>query len=422
MRRFRVGRFLGILLGTLVILAVGLYGPATLLGPLPAAQVTLLTPTASTDELSPPVLPVFGTSGLVEFSENAEAGTTTLARAGSETALPMASAAKIVTALVVLDEKSMGVGESGPNVTLSTPDYQDYIDFSNANARTVVVFPDETWSERELLQAMILGSSNNHANTLARWAFGSVDEYVEAANSWLAAEGLTDTVVADATGLSDASAGTGADLARLAGLAAANPVIIEILSESASALADQRGVTNTTEYLPELGITGISRSYTDAAGVCFLFIGTVEDGESVYSFSGAFIGEPDYPSLDADLAALMTSAAAGVANLPLLRQGDSYALIETSWGQSANAVVRASETRYGWLAAEQPAALVDVYPLTTGREGRTIGRVTLNVAGDEVTSPLILDHTLSSPGAGWRLMNPVPLIGTFLASLRGATS
>jgi D-alanyl-D-alanine carboxypeptidase (penicillin-binding protein 5/6) len=39
-----------------------------------------------------------------------------------------------------------------------------------------------------------------------------------------------------------------------------------------------------------------------------------------------------------------------------------------------------------------------------------------------VTSPLILDHTLSSPGAGWRLMNPVPLIGTFLASLRGATS
>jgi D-alanyl-D-alanine carboxypeptidase (penicillin-binding protein 5/6) len=103
--------------------------------------------------------------------------------------------------------------------------------------------------------------------------------------------------------------------------------------------------------------------------------------------------------------------------LPLLTKGDPYAVIDTLWGQSAHAVVRASEVRYGWLAAEPAAATVSVDALTTGREGRTIGRVTLAAPGDAVTSPLILDASLRDPGAGWRLLNPVPVISAFLDSL-----
>jgi D-alanyl-D-alanine carboxypeptidase (penicillin-binding protein 5/6) len=425
MNRFRPGRLIGILVGTLIILAIGVYGPATLLGPLPSAAVTLSTPAAPVSA-STPVLPAAGTSGILALTpaEDAEGAATTdeaatlavdpIATGGGSDPLPMASAAKIITALVVLDAKPLAVGEPGPAYSLVTADYQDYLDYTAEGARTVIVFPNESWTQRELLQAMILGSSNNHADTLARWAFGSVDEYVTAANAWLAKNGMPDTQVADANGLSDASAGTGADLARIAGLAATNPVIADIIGNPASALVNQRGVSNTTAYLPELGITGISRSYTDAGGVCFLFTAAVTVKEQTFTFAGGFIGEPDYDTLTADLTALMASATAGVTELPVLANGDAYATFTTAWGDSADAVVATERTRFGWQAAEPTGAEVTLDDVATGRAGSKVGRVTVDAFGDSVSSTLELDDTLTDPGPGWRLLHPIPLISALI--------
>jgi len=438
MSRFRPGRVIGISVGTLVILMIGVYGPATLLGPLPHATVTLTVPDAAVSA-STPVLPAAGTSGILAVTPvDASAGQSATAEPAAEPAtadapaealgvdpiaigggsapLPMASAAKIITALVVLDAKPLAVGEPGPAYSLVTADYQDYLTYTAEDARTVIVFPGESWTEREMLQAMILGSSNNHADTLARWAFGSVDAYLTAANAWLAANGMADTTVVDANGLADGSAGTGADLARIAALAATNPVIADIIAQPASALVGQRGVNNTTAYLPEEGITGISRSYTDAGGVCFLFTASVVAGEKTFTFAGAFLGEPDYDTLTADLTALMASARAGVTELPVLAEGESYATLTTAWGDSTDAVVGTPKTRFGWQAAAPTNAEVTLDDVTTGRAGAKIGRVTVDAFGESVSSSLELESTLTDPGPGWRLLHPVPVISALVAS------
>ena len=413
---------------------IGVYGPATLLGPLPVAAVTLTAPDAAVPA-STPVLPAAGTSGLlaVTAAEDTAAvdtatddtaaepapatlGVDTIAVGGGSDPLPMASAAKIITALVVLDAKPLAAGEPGPAYSLVTADYQDYLDYTADDARTVIVFPGESWTEREMLQAMILGSSNNHADTLARWAFGSVDAYLTAANAWLAANGMPDTTVADANGLLDGSAGTGTDLARVAGLAATNPVIADIIAQPASALVGQRGVKNTTDYLPEEGITGISRSYTDSGGVCFLFTATVATGDKAFTFAGAFLGEPDYDTLTADLTALMASARAGVTELPVLTEGDAYASLTTAWGDSSDAVVATPKTRFGWQAAAPNGAAVTLDDVTTGRAGNKIGRVTVDAFGESVSSTLELDSSLTDPGPGWRLLHPIPVISALVAT------
>lgn len=416
MSRFRPRRLIGATVGALVILAIGIYGPATLLGPLPVVTATLVTPTDGADNLSPPVLPTGGASAVAAFDATALDASAPMAVAGTTDALPMASIAKIVTALVVLEAKPLDVGRTGPTVAITTADYQDYIDYANADARTVVVFPGENWTERELLQAMILGSSNNHADTLARWAFGSVDAYLEAANTWLAKNGLPATHVVDATGLHDASVGTATDLAHLAGIAAAHPVIAELLANPSDALVGQRGVDNTTAYLPEEGITGISRSYTDAAGVCFLFTAQVGTGESAFTFSGAFINEPDYNILTTDLTALMESARAGVSELPILTQGDAYATFEAPWGDTASGIVGVSRTRVGWQAAIPGAATVTLDTFSTGRAGKAVGRVSIEAAGDNVSAPLVLNRAINDPGPGWRLLNPFPMIAALVES------
>ncbi|AMB58224.1 hypothetical protein AWU67_04460 [Microterricola viridarii] len=265
-----MGRFFGVLVGTVAILAAGVYAPATLLGPLPPASASPVSELPGSTDSAAPVLAADGASAVILAGDTAP-----FALGGSAEALPMASITKLVTALVVLDSKPLAADQSGETHTIATPDYQDYIDYSGGGARTVVVFPKEQWTQREMLQALILGSSNNHADTLARWAYGSVDDYLTAANAWLAKKGLDGITVADTTGLSPDSRGTAADVTRLAALALAEPAIAEILANPPSALVNNRGVSNTTAYLADEGVTGISRSYTDEAGVCLLFTATV---------------------------------------------------------------------------------------------------------------------------------------------------
>jgi len=422
MSRFRPGRFIGVTAGALAIIGLGLYGPATLLGPLPRVTATIVTPSDEPDAAALPVLPVAGGSAVVAVDvepDSAELITSPLATAGAGEALPMASAAKLITALVVLEAKPVEVGTPGPEIPITAVDYKDYIDYSNADARTVAVFPGEMWTEREALQALLLGSSNNHADLLARWAFGSIDAYLAAASAWLSTNGMDNTSVADATGLQDASAGTAADLARLAARAGTDPVITELLANPASALNDRRGVENTTEYLPEEGIRGISRSYTDAAGVCFLFTATLGTAESPFTIAGAFLREPDYDTLSADVTALMASARAGITDKPILEEGDEYVRFAAPWGDTASGKVRVSKTRIAWhaVAAGEPTVTVDEF--ATGRAGATIGRVSVDVPGGPVSTPLVLDEPISDPGPGWRLLNPAPVIAALLESRNG---
>lgn len=422
MSRFRPGRFIGVTAGALVIIGLGLYGPATLLGPLPRVTATIVTPSDEPDTAALPVLPVAGGSAVVAVDvepDSAELITSPLATAGAGEALPMASAAKLITALVVLEAKPIEVGAPGPEIPITAVDYKDYIDYSNADARTVTVFPGEMWTQREALQALLLGSSNNHADLLARWAFGSIDAYLAAASAWVSANGMDNTNVADATGLQDATAGTAADLARLAARAGTDPVITELLANPASALNNRRGVENTTEYLPEEGIRGISRSYTDAAGVCFLFTATLGTAEAPFTIAGAFLREPDYDTLSADVRALMASARAGITDKPILEEGDEYVRFSAPWGDTASGKVRVSKTRIAWhaVAAGEPTVTVDEF--ATGRAGATIGRVSVDVPGGPVSTPLVLDEPISDPGPGWRLLNPAPVIAALLESRNG---
>lgn len=415
MATFRAGRFIGVLAGTVAILAVGVYAPATLLGPLPLATAVPTNP-ALASAAAGPVLPQEGASSVILAGDTAP-----FALGGAAEALPMASITKLVTALVVLDAQPLAAGAAGETHLIGVEDYQDYIDYSGGGARTVVVFPNEKWTQLEMMQALILGSSNNHADTLARWAYGSVEEYLAAASAWLDKNGLSGVSVADATGLSPESMGTAADVARLAALVQAEPAIADILSNPPSALVNNRGVTNTTAYLAEEGVTGISRSYTDEAGVCLLFTATapLPEGSPAdavpLTFSAVVLGSPDYDTLESDVLALIASAQAGAGTVPLIEKDASYATITTPWGTSASATALTAHDRQAWGAAD---ARFDVTldDISTGSIGTIVGTVSVTTPAGEQKSRLQLGSALTDPGPGWRLLNPVPMISTLLAS------
>ncbi|RUQ97544.1 D-alanyl-D-alanine carboxypeptidase family protein [Labedella endophytica] len=404
-----VGRVIGVATGTLVILAVGLYGPATLLGPLPETTVSDIAPPAV--QGSAPVLPSDGASALTEDVEG-----TPLAVAGDTEPVPMAAATKVIAALVVLDEHPLAASDEGEVVPITSADFLSYRDYQAAGARTVTVYTDDQWTERGMLQALLLGSSNNHADTLVRWAFGSVDEYLVAARAWLAENGLDDITLADATGLSEESAGTAADLSVVAALALQDPAIDSILTSEVDGLPSRRGIENTTTYLPELGITGVSRSYTDAAGICLLFRVSVEVGDETYHAYGAILRQADWDSLEASVRALVEQARTAVVDEPLVDVGTPLVSIKTPWGETVTASAGSSVSAPHWSLGT-PLVRTTVEPVEASGPGTVVGSVEVTAGGRTETAPLKLDARLQDPGVLWRLTNPVPIISALVADL-----
>ncbi|SDZ29278.1 D-alanyl-D-alanine carboxypeptidase family protein [Herbiconiux ginsengi] len=407
-----------VVLGVFVILALGLYGPATLVGPLPPANASVDETVSGAATSVTPTMPTTGASAIV-----ADVATPVIASAGLTDAVPMGGSAKIITALVVLAAKPLAAGSQGPTITVSKADADGYQKYVAESARTVAVAQGENWTQREMMEAMLLGSSNNHADTLARWAYGSIDAYLEAAQAWLTARGLTGITVVDATGLDENDVGTASDLARVSAFAFSEASISEIMASDADdiTLPGNRRVDNLAAYLPDLGYTGVSRSYTDQAGICYLFAlavpvagasGAAATEATVY---GAFIREPDWDTLDADLEALAGSAAGTITQTDVVTEGQAFVTYTTPWGETAHGVAMATESRMLWDASALQYS-VDAKPLSTGAQGEQVGSVTVTTPDGDVNVLLELDRRIGDPGPLWRLTNPVPVISAFIES------
>ena len=123
-----------------------------------------------------------------------------------------------------------------------------------------------------MVRAVLLASSNNHADTLVRWAFGGVEPYVEAANAWLAEQGFTATRVDDATGLSGDNVGTADELARLAAMVLADRELAAMLDDPGDAPRSvARNVPDLVGRTSDGDVRAITRSFTDQAGLSYVF-------------------------------------------------------------------------------------------------------------------------------------------------------
>jgi serine-type D-Ala-D-Ala carboxypeptidase (penicillin-binding protein 5/6) len=397
-------------IAAVLLLAAAVYAPMALLAPLPAARVVDLGLRTTPGEGSAPTLPAAGSAAVTLGADEEPVGATN--------AVPLAAAAKIVTALLVLEKHPLEAGRSGPNVPVTADDFASYQRYTAQGVRAVRVVTGDTWTEREALHAMLLASSNNHAEMLARWAYGSLDGYRTAAQAWLGEHGLDSVAVADTTGLSAESVGSGADLARLAALAAADPFLAE--TAELDRATTTRGLTfpNEIAYRPEDGITAVSRSYTDEAGVCLLFWVPVAVGDETVPVYGAFLGEPSYDALAADMDAFLATVPGALTRHALLPADAPVARYETAWGAEAVAVVPADIPGLGW-SGRSADVTAEVRPVTTARAGTRVGTVTVTTNEGKVSSPVVLDSALTDPGPLWRLFSPGVVVPRFLDWVSG---
>lgn len=408
------GRIVGIAVGALAILGIGVYGPAMLLGPLPAVAVESAESSTSAPPAAAIPMPAEGASALAVVDDAGVA--TPIATGGEQGVVPIGAAAKLVTLLVTLDSLPLAAGSEGPAIPIGPADYTDYARYQAEGTRVLQVSPGESWSQRDVLRAILLASSNNHADTLARWAFGSVDQYAEAANEWLAAQGFADTHVVDATGLSGDNVGTAAELAGLAGLVVADPALAALLDGEIGGGVGVRQVPDVVSRLGEHGVRAIARGFTDQAAISFVFTTTTAsaDGSSPVRVVGAMTLVPDYDTLDAAVIAAVGAAGEAAAPVDVITAGSSYGSAVAAWGDRAELVAAATRTSLGWSAAAGDVT-VDVDTFTTANAGRDVGRVVVPTPTGELASPLTLSADITDPGPIWRLTNPLPILGAYFS-------
>ena len=407
------GRVVGIAVGTLAILAVGVYGPAMLLGPLPAVDVRVDEARAAAPAAPASVaLPADGASAVALIDDGGEAEL--VAAAADDAAAPIGGAAKLVTALVTVDSLPLADGTGGPDIPIGAEDYSTYLRYEREGSRVLQVSPGELWSERDVLRAVVLASSNNHADTLATWAYGSLDNYVREANGWLEEHGFADLRVADATGLSGENVGTATELARLAAMVLADPALGPMFTGDEGPLAaDERRIPDVIAHLDGDGIRAMSRSYTDEAALSFVFTSEITVADEARRMVGAMTGVDDYETLDPAVLAAVESMQAASAPVEIIAAGTSYGEVESAWGDRAQLIAAAGRTDAAFGAAPD-AATVDVEPFTTAAAGRQVGTVTVRLGERDISSALELDGAIRDPGPIWRLTHPGELIGAFL--------
>lgn len=389
---------MGVVLIALISLLI--YSGNAIAAPLPATAVARAEVPALTQPASEVSWPDFGRTAVGQLD-----GAGVLASTGDQSSGPIASITKVITALVVLDKHPLGAGESGPEIDYTEADVDIYWDTIAEDGSSAPVSAGMSLSLRETLTALLLPSANNYAESLAVWAYGSMDEYLSAAQAWIDAHGFSDTHVVDASGLSAQSVSSPANLVEIGKLALAQPAIAEIVEMPSAVLPTIGTVTNTNKLLGKHGVTGMKTGTTDEAGACLLYTAeAVIDGQTV-TLVGATLGADTHSELNDAVGELLDTVFAGFHTVNLTSAGAQWANYSTEWGDAATAESAESASFMVWSDTPIETTL-DLPDPGFANDGSTVGSATYTAGAQSVTVPITLAGSLNDPGVWWKLSNP----------------
>ncbi|CAM5466213.1 D-alanyl-D-alanine carboxypeptidase [Streptomyces californicus] len=190
-------------------------------------------------------------------------GIGSLGTRGEQKPVPIASLTKVMTAYVILEGHPMRVGArrgggrrpaGGRRVLLLRRDDRS-------------VLAGRTYTQRRLLELMMVPSGNNIARLLARWDAGQEQAFVAKMNRAAAGLGMRATTYTGVSGMEASTRSTSDDQLRLARAAMKDPVFRQIVA-TASVTAPGTGATsrNTNRLLGHDGVIGLKTGSSTPAG------------------------------------------------------------------------------------------------------------------------------------------------------------
>ena len=324
---------------------------------------------------------------------------------GNQQSVPIASAAKVITALVVLDKKPLKLGESGPTIQLTDKDVALYRAYLSVQGSIVPVLAGETITESQMIEALMLPSANNLADSLAVWAFGSLPGYTAAANKYVSTLGLKDTHIGgDASGFLPSTTSTAHDLVILGNHAMQVSALRAIVAQPSTANIPLAGrVDNVNFLLGTHNIIGLKTGNTEQAGGVYLSASTSNQADKPTTIITAVVGASTlYAALQTSLP-LIDSAQSNFVSARVIADSAVVGEYDLPWGGVIPALAATDLTSHVW-AGSRASATVTLKPIDMNAvAGQIVGTAT-DSAGN--TTDVILQHAPVPPSVWWRLQHP----------------
>ncbi len=332
---------------------------------------------------------------------------------GTQTATPLASVTKLMTAYVILRDHPLSGSGTGPNLTVTPADVALYQTEQTQGDSVVPVVAGEQLSERQALEGLLIPSGDNIARLLATWDAGSTSAFVAKMNADAKALGLTNTHYTDPSGVVAGSESTAASQARLAMVDMTIPAFRTIVGMAQVTLPNAGVQYNVDSQLGTDGIVGIKTGWTPTAGGCFVFAATTKINGRTQTVVGAVlqqVGTTTQPSAltQAFIAsrALITSADRAIEQQTVIRRGQTVGRLTAPWAQPVSLQASRSVTLTGLpgqhvstsvvLPGQVKAPLAAHYPL---------GSLVVRLGDERVTVPLETSRALPGASLTWRLTN-----------------
>ena len=387
------------IIAIVTVVVIGLVVGATILKPLPE----ILPPSFTTKTLLPSKdinldWPNQGSAavGALGYGDD-------LINYGSVEPRPIASIAKLMVALAVVKQKPLQLNESGPLITISQQDIDFYNNQISQGGNVVAVNIGEQISQYQALQALLIASGNNIAETLASWAFGSIEGYQEYAKQLAKDLGLTSSVFLDPSGLNANTTSSATDLLKVAEAVMQEPVLAQVVSQPSANIPVAGIIKSTNRLLGQEGIVGIKTGHTDEAGGCFLLAATKNISGKDITILTSVLGELTISSALSESLELTKSTFNNFEVAQPVTTGQKITIYQAPWGSQITIVAKAGSEIIRWVSdsVTQDIELTNLEPISPS--GTKAGELTIKYGAQSQTLDLITSKAVDSPSFWWRL-------------------
>ncbi|MEU2239423.1 serine hydrolase [Streptomyces sp. NPDC018338] len=385
----------------LVVLLLIVFAIVQMVRPLPAPALTLSASPTFTFEGGQLKMPWPNEGqGAVEVEGVGSMGTY-----GAQKPAPIASVTKTMTAYVILRDHPLKGSQKGPEIEIDKKaDEQGKAEHES----TAAVQEGQTYTEKELLELLMIPSANNVARLLARWDAGSEAAFVEKMNAAAKDLGMTQSTYTDPSGLLDTTMSTPKDQLKLAKAVMQYDVFREIVNMPNVTVDGIPGrIENNNNILLEPGVSGIKTgSSTPAGGNLLWSANTVVDGET-RRILGIVMGAKDADELGKKLQLaidnslkIIQQAQNDVTSASVVRKGQVLGYIDDGLGGQTPVVATKELKAIGWPGLQVKLELTDGGKAVphSGKAGDIVGQVSIGTGVGKVSAPVALKADLVEPG------------------------
>lgn len=366
--------------------------------PLPALHVSMVKPKATAQTVSLPWIQ--SGESAISTTENKVLGQ------GPNANQPVATAsiAKLITILTVLKKYPLSAGQSGPTITLTQADVDLYNKYYAEDGSNIPVELGEKLTEYQMIQAMMLPSANNIADSLAIWAYGSMSAYQAAAVDEVTHLGMASTKIgSDASGFLPNTTSTANDLVLLGEAAMKQPVIVQIAQQPQATLPVVGTVYSTNSLLGVDDITGLKTGTSDQAGDCYLFTADhTFSNLQKEQFVGVVMGAPSDLSRFQAAKDLLEATYSHYKEVIVAKAGEPIGTITSAWGSKTSVAPTSDVDEFAW-EGDAPAA--DATVSLQGKTTLDYNQLVGSVAAGSSRVPLYTTAALNGPSIWWRIFH-----------------